>query len=162
MFGNRINRERDLDEEIRSHLNLAAQDRIRSGESPDHAALSARREFGNPTLIKEIAREVWGWTWLESLIRDVAYAIRTLRRTPAFTATAIAALALGIGANTAIFSLVNAFLLRPLSAPDPDRIVVFSNVAGDELDAASPRNSTSGGGKPGSLKMSALTRIAAW
>jgi putative ABC transport system permease protein len=134
----RQQREHDLDEEIRAHLNLAAQDRIRNGETPDHAALAARREFGNPTLIKEMAREVWGWTWLESLIQDVRYAIRTLRRAPAFTATAITALALGIGANTAIFSLVDTFLLRPLSAPDPDRIVVFSNVAGDELDVASP------------------------
>jgi putative ABC transport system permease protein len=125
MFGYRKKRERDLEEEIQSHLQLAMQDRVGNGEPPEHAAVSARREFGNTTLIKETAREVWVWTWLESLMQDVRFSIRSLSRAPAFTATAIAALALGIGANTAVFSVVNTVLLKPVPAPDPDRVVIF-------------------------------------
>jgi len=125
MFGYRRKRERDLEEEIQSHLQLAMRDRVGNGETPEHAAVSARREFGNTTLIKETAREIWAWTWLESLLQDVRFSIRSLSRAPAFTATAIAALALGIGANTAVFSVVNTVLLKPVPAPDPDRVVIF-------------------------------------
>lgn len=130
MFSRRQRRERDLDEEIQAHLRLAEAD----GHSPE----SARRDFGNVTLVKEQAREIWGRTWMDSLLQDARYAVRTLSRTPGFTITAILVLTLAIGANTAMFSLISTLLLRPLNAPEPDRIVVFSNVKADENDAASP------------------------
>jgi predicted permease len=123
-FPERSRRERDLDEEIQSHLNLAAQDRIRNGETPEHAAVSARREFGNPTVIKEIARDVWGWTWLDRLGQDIHFAVRTFARTSGSTATIILTLALGIGACASIFSIVDAVLLRPPPYRDPARLVV--------------------------------------
>jgi putative ABC transport system permease protein len=134
----RRQRERELEEEIQTHLRFAVQDRLRNGENAEHAVLAAQREFGNSTLIKELARDVWRWSWLESLLQDIRYAIRTLRRTPIFTATAISALALGIGANTAVFSLVNTILLKPLNTPDPDRVVTCSNGVPDGIDVASP------------------------
>src|SRR6202000_1393058 len=112
----RRQRERELEEEIQAHLRFAVQDRLRNGETAEHAVLAAQREFGNPTLIRELARDVWRWTLLESLLQDIRYAIRTLLRTPIFTATVVTALALGIGTNTAVFSLVDTILLQPLNA----------------------------------------------
>jgi putative ABC transport system permease protein len=120
----RKQRERDLDEEIQSHLRLAAQDRIRNGESPDHASISARREFGNTTQIKEIARDIWRWTWLDRTIHDLRYGFRSFSRTPGATAVIILTLALGIGASTAIFSIIDAVLFKPLPYKDPARLVV--------------------------------------
>jgi len=120
----RKQRERDLDEEIQSHLRLAAQDRIRNGETADHANISARREFGNTTQIKEIARDIWGWAWLDRTIHDLRYGFRSFSRTPGATAVIILTLALGIGASTAIFSIIDAVLLKPLPYKDPARLVV--------------------------------------
>jgi predicted permease len=107
--------ERDLDREIRSHLDLEAE------ESGQYAA---RRAFGNTTLVKEDVRTEWGWTRGEALLRDVKFALRQLRRNPGFTAVAILSLGLGVGANTAIFSLVKAMLLAPLPYPEGDRLVM--------------------------------------
>jgi predicted permease len=120
----RKQRERDLAEEIQSHLRLAAEDRIRNGESPDHASISARREFGNTTQIKEIARDIWGWTWLDRTVHDLRYGFRSFSRTPGATAVIILTLALGIGASTAIFSIIDAVLFKPLPYKDPARLVV--------------------------------------
>src|SRR5438874_4004144 len=106
-FRCRLPRESELDEEIQSHLQLAAQDRIQHGEAPEHAAMAARREFGNVTLIKEAAREIRGWAWIHRLWQDVSYGVRNLRRTPGSTATMILTLALGIGASTTIFSILD-------------------------------------------------------
>jgi predicted permease len=115
-----------LDEEIRSHLEMAAREREQRGESRRQAESAARCEFGNVGLVKDVARSQWGWLWLEELLQDVRYGLRLVRRNPMFTAVAVLTLVLGIGANTAIFSLVDGVLLQPLPFPDPDRLAGFT------------------------------------
>ena len=111
-------RDDDLDDEIRQHLRMAAEDR---------GVEAARREFGNVALIKEVTREMWGWTSLERFAQDLRYALRGMKRSPAFTLTAVLSLALGIGANTAIFTLINALMLRALPVHDPQSLVQLTN-----------------------------------
>ena len=116
-------RERELDEEIQAHLRLAEQDRIREGESPQEAAVSARRELGNVILVKERTRDAWGWIWLDRLVQDTRFAIRNFARNPPATAIIVFTLAAGIGANTAVFSIFDAVLLRQPPYRDPGHLV---------------------------------------
>jgi len=117
------NKDAELRDEIRSHLDMATADRIARGVSPEEAATAARRELGNVSQIHEATRDVWGWRWLDQLAQDLRYAIRTFRRSPAFALVAILSLTLGIGANTALFEVVNAVRLRALPIADPSRLV---------------------------------------
>jgi macrolide transport system ATP-binding/permease protein len=115
-------RKTDLKEEIESHLKMATADRIARGEPPADARKAAMREFGNVPLIADVTRERWAWGRLELFIQDVRFSLRQLRRSPAFTLTAILTLALGIGANTAIFTLVHAVMLKSLPVAKPEQI----------------------------------------
>jgi putative ABC transport system permease protein len=123
----RQQREEELNEELRSHLQMAVQDRIERGETHEEAEAAVRREFGNVGLVKEVTRQMWGWVWLEQLIQDLRYGLRSLRRAPGFTIVAVSTLGLGIGATTAIFSLVNAILLRQLPFKNPEQLVAVDS-----------------------------------
>ena len=122
----RQQREKELEAEIQSHLDLATHDRMERGETAEQARAAVRREFGNVGLVKEVTREMWGWTSLERLAQDLRFGLRMLRQNPVFSLIAILTLALGIGANTAIFSLTNALLLRRLPVPQPEQLVTVS------------------------------------
>jgi predicted permease len=121
-----VSRDRDLDDELAFHLRQAIEERMARGESREQAEAAARREFGNVTHIKEVTREQRGGLWLERLVQDVRYGIRSLRRTPAFTVAAILTLALAIGANSAVFTVVHSVVLRPLPFRDADRLFLVS------------------------------------
>src|SRR5258706_8167415 len=118
-------RDADLERELRSDLELEEEEQREGGISEEEARYAALRAFGNLTLIREQTLAVWAWNWLESLARDPCFGLRTLRRTPGFTVIAILVMALGIGANVALFTVVRGVLLKPLPFHDPDRLVML-------------------------------------
>ena len=124
LFGRNRSAER-LDDEIQFHLEQQIAENIAGGMSPEEAHYAAQRAFGNPTFLKEKTRDTWGWRWLENFYEDLRYGLRMLRKNPGFTATAVLSLALGIGANTAIFSLMDALMLRWLPVRDPQNLVLL-------------------------------------
>ena len=115
--------QRDLDEELRLHVDLRSEQQIASGLDADRARHAALRRFGNTTRIRERSASAWGWSWLETFLQDCVYGVRSMLRTPAITVVALVSLALGIGANTAIFSFLDAVMLRSLPVKDPQQLV---------------------------------------
>src|SRR5712664_1442023 len=113
----------DLSEEIQAHLQEKIEELVASGMLRKEAAAAARREFGNVTLVEEDSRAVWQWPSVESFFADLRYGGRMLRKNPGFTAVAVVTLALGIGASTSVFSLINAVLIRSLPYKEPERLV---------------------------------------
>ncbi|MGA2536799.1 MAG: ABC transporter permease [Terracidiphilus sp.] len=122
-------RNADLERELRSDLALEEEEQQESGQPDEEARYAARRAFGNMALIKERTHEVWGWTPVERLLQDLRYALRQLRRSPAFAITAVLILALGIGAVTAVFSLIDAALLKMLPVQNPEQLVQFKTIS---------------------------------
>src|SRR5258708_33449812 len=129
-------RDADLERELRSELELEEEEQREGGVSEEDARYEALRAFGNPTLIREQTLAIWSWNWLESLARDLRFGLRTLCRTTGFTVIAILVMALGIGANVALFTVVRGVLLKPLPFHDPDRLVMLYEAGLHEDDRA--------------------------
>jgi len=134
LFGDR-RADRDLDDEIETHLRLLTERYVSQGMTEDEAAWAARRQFGNVTLLQEVNREMRGIRFIETLFQDLRYGVRMLAKNRVFTFVAILTLAFGIGANTAIFSVIHAVLLSPLPYPQSERMVMlgvsWANTGGD-------------------------------
>jgi predicted permease len=129
-----------LDAELRFHLENQIAENRAAGMSQDEARRAALRTFGNPALLRDEARATWSWNWLESIWRDLRLSVRALRRAPGFTAIAVVVMALGIGANVALFTVVRGVLLKPLPFQDPDRLLMVYESRTGEV-----RNSVAGG-----------------
>jgi putative ABC transport system permease protein len=124
-----------LDAELRDHLDHQIAENLAAGMTAEEARFAALRSFGNPALLREQTRSTWSWIWLESLLRDVRYSARTLRRTPGFAIIAIVVMALGIGANVAMFTIVRSVLLKPLPYPDYNQLVMVYERGVVDLDS---------------------------
>src|SRR5487761_244367 len=117
----------DLEEEMRLHLELREQEKLRAGLTQPAAHSAARRQFGNSTTLKEKSHMTWGWQWFEDFVQDINYGVRAMLRSPGITVVALLSLALGIGANTAIFSLMDAVMLRSLPVKNPAQLVLMGD-----------------------------------
>jgi len=132
-FLSRRRRYDDLSVSIQEHIDEKIDDLVESGMPPREAEQAARREFGNLALLQERSREVWQWPAIESILADLKFTLRRLRKSPGFTATVILTLAIGIGANTAVFSVINSILIKPLPYPQSDQLVsLWLNAPGAE------------------------------
>jgi hypothetical protein len=119
----RSRREQELKRELQNHLDCKAEEQREAGLADEDARYAANRALGNQSLTKENVRAGWGWTFGDTVAQDLCYAFRSLRGSPVFALVAIVSLGLGIGANTAIFSFVNALLLKHLPVPEAERLV---------------------------------------
>jgi macrolide transport system ATP-binding/permease protein len=133
----------DLDQDIRDHIERETLDNIDRGMSPEEARYAALRKFGNVTRVKEQTREVWSWVWLEQLIQDARFGLRTLGRSPGLTVAAVLAIALGIGVNVGVFSVLNGVALRLLPIPRAEQVVSVNQIFHGHFT----RNSHNGGNR---------------
>jgi putative ABC transport system permease protein len=122
-----------LDDELSFHLEQQIAENQAAGMSAEEARFAALRSFGNPALLREEARATWSWNWLEAAVREVRYGFRTLGRTPGFATLAILVMALGIGANVALFTVVHSVLLKPLPYPKPEQLMMVYEHLGDSV-----------------------------
>lgn len=144
----------ELEQEIDAHLQFLIEENLKQGMTPDEARTAARREFGNTAVVQERSYQSWQFPGLESLLQDIRYALRGFVKAPALPLLVILTLAVGIGANTAIFSFVNAVLLRPLPYPAADRLAILWSGLGYSGRApfSSLRSSTSASGLRSSIR----------
>jgi predicted permease len=130
----------ELSEEIREHLEEKTEELVAGGMPRKEATYAARREFGNINLVEENGRDVWRWLSIENFLADVRYGLRMLQRNPVFTAVGLLTIAIGIGANAAVFSVVNSVLLKPLNYPKPQELVALHQIAPGAAGLADFRN----------------------
>src|SRR5581483_10874392 len=122
--------DRELDDEMRFHLEMKAKAKIEDGDDSINASFAAKRQFGNQTRLKERSRDMWSFRWIESIGKDVQYSFRMIGKSPVFASVVILSLALAIGANTSIFTLVDAVLLKKLPVKNPEELVLFGWAGG--------------------------------
>src|SRR5262249_13594885 len=153
--------EREMEEEMHFHFEMQIEQNLDAGMAAEEAHYAARRQFGNQTWLKEVSREMWSLNSIETLIQDLRFGARMLAKNLGFTLIAVMTLALGIGANTAIFSVVNAVLLRPLPFQDAERLMMLGTVdtrKGDGLGSVSYPNFADWRAQSGSFERLAAFR----